>query len=135
MPCRQSFFLGLQPIDVCFNLFIAPEFHKKQSFWGRVRKEEEMSSVRVGQTINIPCKISGGVLPGEVGITVDTATGPVSGFIRGQVVRTNGDDGYITGTVLGIEGDTVTVRLRGSFFTTTGIAYFAKNALTQMEHA
>lgn len=95
----------------------------------------DMASIRKGDTIGAQCKISGGVLPGELGITVDTKTGPVSGFVREDAIRRTPTATYIIGVVLDVKDDTVVARLRGSFFTTNGIAYFPTSAVKQLEMA
>jgi hypothetical protein len=88
-----------------------------------------MASPRVGEEIRIPCEVSEGAFPGERLVTIDTVVGPVSGFVKEHQIVTSGGRQYLPGVVESIEGDTISVRLCGSFFRTTGIAYLKKESL------
>ena len=86
--------------------------------------------LEIGETINIPCEIGEGAFPGECLITVDTTLGPISGFVRtGDVKRAPGGSPYVVGIIEDVDGDTVAVRLKGSFFRTTGLTYLRKEAV------
>jgi hypothetical protein len=79
-----------------------------------------------GQTVQISCDIQPGAFPSEYLVTFQTTEGPVSGFVRAEHVRRAGHDkGYIFATVHGVSEDTLTVIVRGSFFTTTGLAHLS----------
>ena len=83
-----------------------------------------MTRFAPGQVIQIACDIQLGPFPSEYLVTFQTAEGPVSGFVRGEQVRSAGEhQGYIFATVQDISEDTLTVVVRGSFFTTTGLAH------------
>ena len=87
-----------------------------------------MQKFAVGQTVRIPCEVQRGAFPTEKLVTLETAEGPISGFVRAEnVVGIKGHDGFIEATVEAISSDTVTVFLRGSFFTTTGLAYLNRD--------
>ena len=98
-----------------------------------------MKKFSVGQTVRIPCDVQRGAFPTEMLVTLETAEGPISGFVRAEnVVGIKGHDGFIHATVTDISSDTVTVILRGSFFTTTGLAYLKRdwaNSHLQAAHA
>jgi hypothetical protein len=83
-----------------------------------------MAQLKPGDQIEIQCDIGPGAFPTEILVTFETADGPVSGFIRKENVirKDRGDVGYIRGTVQEVEEDIITVLVKGSFFTTTGIA-------------
>ncbi len=96
-----------------------------------------MSDLRTGDIVLIPFDIRQGAFPDEYLITLDTAQGPISGFVpRDQVTNIHGDKGSIRGRVEEVGEDVVTVMVRGSFFTTTGLAYlqidWAKHNLQPM---
>jgi hypothetical protein len=85
-----------------------------------------MADFKPGQTVVIPCDVKSGAFPGEFLITFDTVDGPVSGFVnQDKILNVKDDKGYIKGAVEAVSDDTVTVWVRGSFFTTTGLAYLS----------
>jgi hypothetical protein len=87
-------------------------------------------ALNVGQSINVPCVVSKGAFPGESLVTVDTMTGPVSGFVSSDSIgTTSAGETYLTGVVKEINGDEIVALLSGSFFTTTGIAYFQRDSI------
>ncbi|MFQ5666323.1 MAG: hypothetical protein ACE5I7_07805 [Candidatus Binatia bacterium] len=82
-----------------------------------------------GQLVRVPCQIEPGPLD-ELLISVDTETGPISGFVQTELVERESETaGYILGRVVEVERDKVKVRLQGSFFTTTGVASLAATNL------
>jgi hypothetical protein len=89
-----------------------------------LERVNEMANFAPGQKIRILCEVQRGAFPTELLVTFDTAEGPISGFVRSEnVERIEGHEGYIRGTVKEVEGDTITVMVEGSFFTTNGLAY------------
>jgi len=84
-----------------------------------------MPSFAPGQAVRIRCEVQRGAFPTEVLVTFETAEGPLSGFVRREnVERAEGQhEGYIRATIQEVSGDTITVVVSGSFFTTTGLAY------------
>jgi hypothetical protein len=90
-----------------------------------------MASLAVGHEVRIPCEVSEGAFPGERLVTIDSAVGPVSGFVKEEEIVSSGGRSYLSGVVESVDDNTVTVRLRGSFFRTTGIAYLRKENLEQ----
>jgi len=85
-----------------------------------------MTSLQKGQMIGIPCKVFPGAFPHEVMVIIETLTGEVSGFVRrDEFIRIKDDHGYLPARIVDVSSDTVTVLLKGSFFTTTGLAQFS----------
>ncbi len=85
------------------------------------------AEMRPGTKLKIPCTTQNGAFRDEYLITVETADGVISGFIEaGFVTEDDAGKKYIVGTVQEVGQDTVVVRVPGSFFTTTGIAYFSQ---------
>lgn len=83
-----------------------------------------MIQLERGNEVGIPCDVKQGAFPEENLITIETISGPVSGFVnRDSILKLEGESGYIRGVVHDVTEDTVTVWIRGSFFTTTGLAY------------
>lgn len=77
-----------------------------------------MAQFQRGQIVNIPCNVQKGAFPHEVLVTIHSDRGVVSGFVDGSsVIRQKGRD-YVQGVVIEASGDSVQVRLPGSFFTT-----------------
>src|ERR1700730_1087420 len=79
-----------------------------------------------GQPILIPCDVEPGAFASEFLVTFETVEGPVSGFVREDNLQRSGVEGgatYIFATVKAVSEDTLTVVVRGSFFTTTGLAH------------
>lgn len=84
-----------------------------------------MPTFKPGDEIAIPCEVGPGPFPTEKLVTLDTAEGPLSGFVRKEnllSVDSTGNNGYIRGTVKEVFSEIITVVVRGSFFTTTGLA-------------
>jgi hypothetical protein len=79
---------------------------------------------QIGEKVFVPANVDAGAFSGEQLVTVDTTTGPVSGFVRSDKIVHRHGSTYLLGEVEGYTDNAVTVRLSGSFFTTTGIAYF-----------
>lgn len=81
----------------------------------------------IGQSVKVPCSMSPGPFSDEHLVTVDTMDGPISGFVRSQDFFEEGEKRFLVGEVVEIDEETVTIKLRGSFFTTNGLAAVAKN--------
>jgi len=81
-----------------------------------------------GQRIQIRCEAQQGAFPDEYLVKFETAQGPVSGFVRrDNISRIDGDHAYILATVEDVSDDSLTVLVRGSFFTTTGLARLSRD--------
>ena len=85
--------------------------------------------IRQGERVPVPCKVGPGAFPDEYLITVTTAEGEISGFINTVQVVENSDGTFIRGVV----EDRISVRLPGSFFTTSGIAHFYRKMLNTVQ--
>ena len=78
-----------------------------------------MEPFEVGQHVNVLCEIYPGPFPDEHLVTINTQDGKSSGFVRAEyVTMTQKPHGSIQGIIAEINGDTITVQLPGSFFTT-----------------
>lgn len=85
-----------------------------------------MATLEQGQLIAIPCKVFPGAFNHEAMVIIDTLEGKVSGFVRrDEFVRIEDDIGYVKGRIVDVTTVTITVILKGSFFTTTGLAEFS----------
>lgn len=81
-----------------------------------------MAQLNPGDEVGIRCDVTNGPFSGEHLISFETVDGPVSGFVRESELKREGKDWFIRAVVLQQDGDIVEVRVRGSFFTTNGIA-------------
>lgn len=90
-----------------------------------------IGELKQGGEVRIPCTATKGAFEDECLISIDTVKGPIGGFINSADVKVDedGEQQYVLGVVQQVEGDNVIIRLRGSFFTTTGIAYFSLRQL------
>jgi hypothetical protein len=89
------------------------------------KKMEEihvMAKPARGDKVLVPTEAKSGAFPGEKLVTVSTESGPVSGFARSNDVVDQGGGTFLRAEVLDVSSNTLTVKLRGSFFTTTGRA-------------
>jgi hypothetical protein len=75
-----------------------------------------------GETVLVPTEVGDGAFPNEKLVTVDTNEGPVSGFARADFIVQKPDGQFLLAEVKKVSERGLTVRLFGSFFTTTGIA-------------
>lgn len=84
-----------------------------------------------GNVVKIPITVRPGAFINERFISLQTLSGMISGFVSAEdVLDVNGDRGFIQGTVLDVKKDTVVVRIKGSFFTTTGLAVLSRDWAT-----
>ncbi len=81
-----------------------------------------MAQIEVGKEIRIACKVQPGPFSEEHVITVDTIDGPISGFVRKEKLVRSRDHWYVHGIVRDINKDVISVWIKGSFFTTNGLA-------------
>lgn len=90
-----------------------------------------MSQPTRGQTVLVPTDVKDGAFPGERLVTVTTATGPISGFAKADFIVKKENGQYLMAEVKGVSKSGLTVRLFGSFFTTTGLADIPKGVALQ----
>lgn len=82
-----------------------------------------MPQFSLGQEVRIPCEVSPGPFSEQKIVTFETVNGPVSGFVDAEdVISEASGNTYIAGVVEAVRSDTVEVRVKGSFFTTNGLA-------------
>ena len=78
----------------------------------------------------VPCKVQDGAFPHERVIYVETVDGFISGFIQTKHIKGDAQGGYyIEGVVVESQGGTLLVKVPGSFFTTNGLAHFAREQI------
>jgi hypothetical protein len=95
--------------------------------------EGEPRSLRKGQQVSVRCDIAPGPFSHERLITVQSCSGPVSGFVRVQCLdeQPGSKTGFIHGVIVSVARDHVVVRLPGSFFTTNGVTSVTERQLKQ----
>jgi hypothetical protein len=81
-----------------------------------------MSEMKVGDVIGIQCDVRPGPFSGERMITFDTVDGPISGFVREPDLKQKDSQWYVRAVIQDIHDDALYVRVKGSFFTTNGLA-------------
>jgi hypothetical protein len=86
-------------------------------------QEGEDYMPRPGEKILVPTNVTAGAFPGERLVTIETSTGPISGFTKTDAIVNRGGDQYLIAEVKTVSSSTSTsiVKLPGSFFTTTGL--------------
>ena len=78
--------------------------------------------MNVGDTVGIQCTVQPGPFSGERLISFDTVDGPISGFVKDADLTEIKAQWYARAVIQGMMGDVLTVRMKGSFFTTNGLA-------------
>lgn len=82
-----------------------------------------MMSFAPGTPIEIPCSIAPGAFPTEYFVAIELDGETINGFVPTHYISENGGaTAYIPGTVERVVGSRLTIRVPGSYFTTTGIA-------------
>ncbi len=81
-----------------------------------------MPNIEPGTRIRIRCKVSPGPFSDEPVVTLNTVDGPISGFIASEDLIQSHGNTFVRGVVQAVNGDVVKVWVRGSFFTTNGLA-------------
>jgi hypothetical protein len=87
-----------------------------------------MNEINKGDRLYIPVQVGAGAFSGECFVTLDAIEGPISGFISSAQVNRRNEDAFIEAKVLDLDSDRIAVRLRGSFFTTTGLAHISRQS-------
>ncbi len=85
-----------------------------------------MENIKVGMRVRVPCDVKPGPFSSERLVTFETTEGPISGFVREQDLLEEASSWYVSGIVLETKDDSITVKVRGSFFTTNGLAKVAR---------
>jgi hypothetical protein len=81
-----------------------------------------MSGMKVGDVIHILCDVRPGPFSGERMITFNTVDGSISGFVRAADLKQINSKWYVQAVIEDIKEDELKVRVKGSFFTTNGLA-------------
>lgn len=81
-----------------------------------------MSQLKPGDIVGISCEVKKGPFSGEHLISFKTVSGIVSGFVRDNELKQTAEGGFVRAEILAVHKTTVEVKVRGSFFTTNGIA-------------
>ena len=81
-----------------------------------------MAEMQVGDVIGIQCEVRPGPFSEERMVTFDTIDGPVSGFVREADLKEVNSQWYARAVIQDIRGEILHVRVKGSFFTTNGLA-------------
>lgn len=79
-----------------------------------------------GQTVLVPTDVQPGAFPDEKLVTVNTISGPISGFAKNNFIVSRNNSNYLQARVKNVSTNVLTVVLFGSFFTTTGLADIRK---------
>lgn len=87
-----------------------------------------MADLTEGSVIGVLSQVMPGPFSGEFLISVDTVSGPVSGFVRKNELKMDDGRWYVRAVVQSIEDESLTVWIRGSFFTINGIAKIRREA-------
>ena len=89
-----------------------------------------IDEIQLGGEARIPCTATQGAFEDERLITIETIKGPIAGFIDARELKVDENGGtYVCGVIQQVRGEELVIKLRGSFFTTTGIAYFSRQQL------
>lgn len=77
---------------------------------------------QAGDFIGIACEVKPGPFDDEKVVTVETVSGPISGFVKDTELREMNGRWEVRGQIQELKGETLKVMIYGSFFTTNGIA-------------
>jgi hypothetical protein len=89
----------------------------------------ELKMPAPGERVLVPTQVEAGAFPNEKLVTVETQEGPISGFARADLIVQQPTGQYLVAEVKAITEGSVTVKIFGSFFTTTGLAIVAPGML------
>jgi hypothetical protein len=78
--------------------------------------------MNIGDIVGIQCTVQPGPFSGERLISFDTVDGPISGFVKDEDLKEVEGQWYCRALIQNMHDDVLSVRVKGSFFTTNGIA-------------
>ena len=81
-----------------------------------------MAGLDKGNVIGVPCQVKPGPFTGEHLISIDTSDGIINGFVHENELKQVSGKWYVRAVIEDVYVDRLRVWLRGSFFTTNGIA-------------
>ena len=79
-------------------------------------------ALEIGQQVWVRCKVQPGPFAEEPLVTVEGTNGPLSGFVATDELKTLDRERYVRAIVRHVTRDHVEVWIKGSFFTTNGLA-------------
>ena len=85
-----------------------------------------MPAMNVGDVIGVQCIVQPGPFSDERLITFDTTNGPISGFVEEAELRQMGKKWLVRAVIMAVHDDFLEVVVKGSFFTTNGLANVQK---------
>ena len=86
-----------------------------------------MPTLKAGVVIGIPCDVKRGPFSGEHLISFETVNGPVTGFVQeNELRRIESGQWHVRAVVQSVEDELIGVWIRGSFFTTNGMATISR---------
>jgi hypothetical protein len=99
--------------------------------------KNEIPTFQIGDLVAIPCTLQNGPFPDEKLVTVESAEGPISGFVKLHNLQVEDDEkGRVRGLIVSLTEDTMRVQLYGSFFTTAlGMAWVPNDRIRRLEAA
>jgi hypothetical protein len=96
----------------------------KSLAWVLKLRGSPMTELKIGYDVGLPCEVKLGPFEDERLVSFETVDGPVTGFVSTDELQQIDEDRWmIHAVVVKIERDVVTVKVRGSFFTTNGLAH------------
>lgn len=91
------------------------------------------SEVEVGQEIGVRCDIAPGPFSDEYLVTIETVSGPISGFVpENYVIQSDSGEKVVLAIVKTIEAQAISVWMGGSYFTTTGLASIPPHVIASL---
>ncbi|HEV3110182.1 MAG TPA: hypothetical protein VGY99_06785 [Candidatus Binataceae bacterium] len=90
-----------------------------------------MADFKKGQEVWVLCEAQPGAFPDERLVTINSTTGPISGFVKtAYLEQPNSRTSHVRAQILSVLPDAVELRIPGLFFTTaSGIASVPRNLL------
>ena len=80
-------------------------------------------SLKPGDEVLIRCEAKNGQFDDEMAVTINTLDGIISGFVQKSVIEEHADGvALIRGRVISLDHNSVTVLVKGEFFTSNGLA-------------
>jgi len=131
---RPKFLLALQKCS-WYVLFARrdPWSSRNRSNQGKPSEGNQSGDVMVleiGQHMWIRCKVQPGPFTEEPLVTVESIDGLLSGFVATDELKTVDRERYVRGIVRHVTRDHVEVWIKGSFFTTNGLANVPRELAT-----
>jgi hypothetical protein len=81
-----------------------------------------MVEFKVGDVIGVRCRVQPGPFSDERVVTIETTTGPISGFVSVDELKQEDGAWFVRSTVRALTHDEIEILIKGSFFTTNGVA-------------